>query len=127
MEHILIEAIERCAKRFISPNWEIIISGDSKGLFKDEPSVLLTMKICRVSKFCQTAFNSVDGARKTMLRRLMLRRGVLERSGVQLTVGLLMDPLGSIVRRNSVSVNQHTVKIVISCSTACLSYSSFGH
>lgn len=44
MEHILIEAIE-FAMRFISPNWEIIISGDSKGLFKDEPNVLLTIKI----------------------------------------------------------------------------------
>lgn len=103
MEHILIDAIE-CAMRFISPNWEIIMSGDSNGLFRDEPRVLLTMKICRVSRFCQTAFSSVDGARKTIFLRLTLLRGVLVRSGVQFTVGLLRDcPLGSMVSRNSVS------------------------
>ena len=103
MELILIDAME-CATRFMSPNWDIMMSGDSNGLFSVEPKVLLTMKICRVSKFCHTAFNSVDGARNTRVRRLTLFNGVLERSGVQFTVGLLIDcPTGSIVRRNSVS------------------------
>jgi hypothetical protein len=105
MEHIF-EAME-LAIRFMSPSCEIMMSGDSSGLLRHDPSVLLTMKICRVSRFCQTAFSSVDGARSTMLRRLALLNGVLVRSGVQLTVGLLRGcPFGSIVRRNSVSVSE---------------------
>lgn len=88
----------------LSPKWENIMSGDSKGLFRDDPKVLLTMKIWRVSKFCQTAFSSVDGARRMIFRRLTLRNGVLVKSGVQFAVGLFIDcPLGSIVSRNSVS------------------------
>lgn len=82
-----------------------MISGDSNGLLRDEPSVLLTMNICRVRRFCQTALSSVDGARKIIIRRFTLRRGVRVRSGVQLTVGLFTDPFGSIVSRNSVAVN----------------------
>lgn len=121
MEHILIEAME-CAMRFMSPNWEIIMSGDSSGLFSDDPNVLLTIKICRVSKFCQTAFSSVDGARRIMLRRLTLRNGVLVRSGVQLTVGLLAGcPLGSMVSRNSVSaiILRFVCKLVITMTMDC--------
>lgn len=109
MEHILIDAIE-LVMRFISPKWEIMMSGDSRGLFKHEPSVLLTMKIWRVNRFCQTAFSSVDGARKTMLRRFTLRRGVLVRSGVQFAVGLfIVCPEGSIVSLNSVAAEDGAI------------------
>jgi hypothetical protein len=66
-----------------------MISGDSRGLFNGEPRVLLTIKICRVSKFCQTAFNSVDGALRTIVLRFALLRGVLVKSGAQFTRGLL--------------------------------------
>lgn len=60
--------------------------------------------ICLVSKFCHTAFNSFDGARKIILRRLALFNGVRVKSGAQCTVGLsIVRPLGSIVRRNSLS------------------------
>jgi hypothetical protein len=100
IEHILIEVVE-FANKLKSPCCVNNTSGDSRGLFK---VVLVTIKICLVSRFCQTAFNSVEGARKVMLRRFALFIGVLVRSGVQFTVGLFIGcPLGSIIKRNSVS------------------------
>lgn len=69
-------------------------------------SKLFHIYTCRCMRFCQTAFNSGDGARKIIcLRALFL--GVLVKSGVQCTVGLsaAMRPFVSIVMRNSVSVS----------------------
>ena len=99
----IFDAIEFVMR--LSPRWEIMMSGDSSGLFKDDPNVLLTIKICRVSKFCQTALSSVEGARRMTFRLLTLLKGVRVKSGVQFAVGLFnVCPLGSIVRRNSVSI-----------------------
>lgn len=61
--------------------------------------------ICRCRRFCQTAFSSMEGARRTIVYLLELRLGVLVNSGVQCVVGLSTDlPFGSIVNRNSVAV-----------------------
>ena len=103
MDDILIDAIE-CAIRLISPTCEYNMSGDSNGLFNDDPNVVFIMKIWRVKRFCHTAFSSVDGARNIIFLRFALFNGVRVKSGVQWTVGLSnVLPFGSIVRRNSVS------------------------
>lgn len=61
--------------------------------------------ICRCRRFCQTAFSSMEGARRTIVYLLELRLGVRVNSGVQCVVGLSTDlPFGSIVNRNSVAV-----------------------
>lgn len=82
MDDILIDAIE-CAIRFISPTCVYKISGDSNGLFNDDPIVEFVMKICRVRRFCHTAFSSVDGARNIIFLRFALFMGVRVKSGVQ--------------------------------------------
>lgn len=103
-EHILLEAIEGGAWKFTSFKLETMTSGDSRGLFREDPNALLTRAICRVRKFCQTAFNSIDGARRIIVRFLTLLRGVRDKSGAQLTLGdFAVIPSGLTTRRNSVT------------------------
>jgi hypothetical protein len=93
VEHILLlEATIELAPMLTSLRLrcETRMSGDSSGLPSCEPSVLLTMKICLVRRFCHTAFSSTEGARRMIARFFMLFSGVRVKSGVQFTfAGLL--------------------------------------
>lgn len=68
---------------------------------------------CRCIRFCQTAFSSGDGARNMSSFRAPFL-GVLDKSGVQCTVGLsaAIRPFASIVMRNSVSVERYSILLL---------------
>lgn len=114
------------------------MSGDSRGLFSDDPKVAFTKNLmaqsinifgifessvyiseeiyiytCRCIRFCQTAFSSGDGARNMSSFRAPFF-GVLDKSGVQCTVGLsaAIRPFASIVMRNSVSVERYSILLL---------------